>query len=395
MRVLILNAGSSSLKFKLYNMNDRECLCTGLIEKIAKDESPVSVSIKEQTHKKALHIKDHTEALNVLFDLLFEWGLIVTIDELRAVGHRVVHGGELYSEATLIDEEVLENLRRLIPLAPLHNPANIAGIEAVRLRSKELIQVAVFDTAFHQSMPAAAYRYAVPNELYEHERVRRYGFHGTSHGYILKELAMLLNKTPEQSSAISLHLGNGASACAIKNGKSIDTSMGMTPLEGLVMGSRSGDLDPGIVFFLHRRKGYTIDQIDTLLNTRSGLLGLCGENDMRTLLKKAKEDENCRLALDVFVYRIKKYIGAYLAVLGKTDALVFTAGIGEHASAVREMVCSGLEGLGIVIDKGENLSKKDGAFSIHAKDSAIKIFVIPTDEELEIALQTKDVLLDL
>ena len=393
MRILVLNSGSSSLKFKLYNMNDQECLCSGVIEKISKEESPVSVRIQEHIHKKVLHVKDHGEALNVLFDLLFEWGLIVTVDELRAVGHRVVHGGELYAKATMIDERVLENLRELIPLAPLHNPANIAGIEAVRLRSKELIQVAVFDTAFHQRMPAYAYRYALPNELYEQERVRRYGFHGTSHGYVLKAVAKLLNKVPEETNAISLHLGNGASVCAIEKGRSVDTSMGMTPLEGLVMGSRSGDLDPGIIFFLHRQKGYSIDQIDTLLNARSGLLGLCGENDMRIIVQRSVDDEQCRLALDIFVYRIKKYIGAYLAVLGKVDALVFTAGIGEHSSLVREMVCNGLESLGIEIDKSANLSKNEGAFSLHAKDSKIKIFVIATDEELEIALQTKDVLL--
>ena len=387
MRVLVINSGSSSLKFKLFSMQDQSVLCSGLMEKIGKDESSLKFSLKERTQSKTLHIKDHEEALNVLFDLLFDSGVIVTLDELGAVGHRVVHGGEFYTRATLIDEDVLLKLESLIPLAPLHNPANIAGIRAVTAHAKKLRQVAVFDTAFHHSMPAKAYRYALPRELYETDRIRRYGFHGTSHAYITKAAAGYLNKEVSDLNIISLHLGNGASICAVSKGKSMDTSMGMTPLEGLVMGSRSGDIDPSIIVYLHRQKGYSIDKIDHLLNHESGLIGLCGENDMRTIIKKAKTDEDYRLALDVFVYRIQKYIGAYMAILGKVDAIVFTGGIGEHASEVREMVCHGLEGLGIVIDPDAT-----DKVQIQSVDSSVRICVIPTDEELEIAMQTKALL---
>jgi acetate kinase len=365
-------------------MQDRSVLCSGLIEKIGESESYVTLSLKEHIRYKTLHIKDHEEALSVLFDLLFDSGVIVTLDELAAVGHRVVHGGAFYTKATLIDVEVLRELESLIPLAPLHNPANIAGIHAVTVHAEGVAQVAVFDTAFHHSMPEKAYRYALPQELYEADNVRRYGFHGTSHAYITKATAGYLNKEVSDLNIISLHLGNGASVCAVREGKSIDTSMGMTPLEGLVMGSRSGDIDPSIIFYLYRHKGYSIDKIDHLLNYESGLIGLCGDNDMRTIITKAKTDENYRLALDVFVYRIQKYIGAYMAILGRIDAIVFTGGIGEHASEVRQMVCHGLEGLGVVIDP--DIEEK---IEIQSASSAVRICVISTDEELEIALQTK------
>lgn len=387
MRVLVINSGSSSLKFKLFSMQDQSCLSWGLIEKIAEEESYITFSLQEHTLYKTIHIKDHAEALYVLFDLLFDSGIIVRLDELGAVAHRVVHGGEFYSKATLVDEQVIRRLQSLIPLAPLHNPANIAGIKAVMEQSKTLVQVAVFDTAFHQSMPDKAYRYALPKQLYEEDRIRRYGFHGSSHAYILKATAKHLKKEVTDLNIISLHLGNGASACAIKNGKSVDTSMGMTPLEGLVMGSRSGDIDPSIIFYLHEHKGYSLEKIDHILNHESGLTGLCGENDMRIIVQKAQTDEDYRLALDIFVYRIKKYIGAYIAILGKVDAIVFTGGIGEHASYIREKVCLGLEGLGIVIDP--DIKEK---VEIQGAASKVKICVIPSDEELEIALQTKDLL---
>lgn len=387
MRILVINSGSSSLKFKLFSMQDKSVLCSGLIEKIGENESYLTLTLKEHTRYKTLNIKDHEEALNVLFDLLFDSGVIVTLDELGAVGHRVVHGGEFYTQATLIDEEVLLKLESLIPLAPLHNPANVAGIRAVTAHAKKLIQVAVFDTAFHHSMPAKAYRYALPRELYERESIRRYGFHGTSHAYITKAAAEHLNKEVADLNIISLHLGNGASICAVRGGKSVDTSMGMTPLEGLVMGSRSGDIDPSIILYLYRHKGYSIDKIDHLLNYESGLVGLCGENDMRTVIQKAKTDEAYRLALDVFVYRIQKYIGAYMAILGRTDAIVFTGGIGEHSSEIREMVCQGLEGLGVIIDPDIKQS-----IEVQGASSAVRICVIPTDEELEIAIQTKALL---
>ena len=391
MRILVLNAGSSSLKFKLFNLNSNLCLCVGMVEKIAEEKSFVSLSIDgEKKVDKTLHIRDHQDALETVFDMLFETGVIVSIDELTAVGHRVVHGGEFYSSASLVTDELIQNLKSLIPLAPLHNPANIAGIEAIKSKSKSLKQVAVFDTAFHQTMPSKAFTYALPISMYKEDKIRRYGFHGSSHSYVLKEAAKFLNKEVNETNVITLHLGNGASVCAIKEGKSMDTSMGFTPLEGLVMGTRSGDLDPAIIFYLHKQKAYALDEIDRLLNKHSGLLGLCGENDMRLILEKAKEDETYQLAIDIFVYRIKKYIGAYLAVLGEVDALVFTGGIGEHSATIREMICRDLEIFGIEVDTNKNGEKEVLVFSTQA--SKIALLRISTDEELEIALQTRELL---
>ena len=392
MRILVINSGSSSLKFKLFKMQDESVLCSGSIEKIAEEGSTVSLYLKEHTLHKEIRIAHHNEALNILFDLILESGIIVSLDELYAVGHRVVHGGSYFSNASLIDEEVLQRLQELIPLAPLHNPANISGIVAVSQKCQGLRQVAVFDTAFHQTMPSYAYRYALPKALYEEDEIRRFGFHGTSHAFVLKAASKLLYKEPQNTTIISLHLGNGASICAIENGRSVDTSMGFTPLEGLVMGTRSGDIDPGIIFYLHRHKGYTIDEIDMLLNTQSGLFGLCGEKDMRLIIDKAEEGTDYQLALDVFVYRIKKYIGGYMAVLGDIDAIVFTGGIGENASKIRQMILNDLKGLGIYMNEQANKQGDQTNFSFHDEKSCTKLFVVKTDEELEIALQTKAVL---
>ena len=391
MRVLVLNSGSSSLKFKLFNLNTKLCLCSGMIEKIAEEKAFVSLFIEEDKKiDKQLPIKNHKDALEIIFDMLFEMGVIVSIDELSAVGHRVVHGGEFYSKASIVTDELISNLKSLIPLAPLHNPANIAGIEAIKEKSEKIKQVAVFDTAFHQSMPSKAFTYALPLQMYTEDKIRRYGFHGTSHGYVLKEAAKFLNQEVNKTTIITLHLGNGASVCAIKNGESIDTSMGFTPLEGLVMGTRSGDLDPAIIFYLNKQKGYSLEEIDRLLNKQSGLLGLCGENDMRLILAKAEEEETYQLALEVFVYRIKKYIGAYFAVLGSVDALVFTGGIGEHSAEIREMICSDLDVFGIEVDATKNSTKEVSAFNV--KGAKVALLRIETDEELEIALQTRELL---
>lgn len=395
MRILVLNSGSSSLKFKLFKMQDESVLCSGSIENIAEEESRISLHLKEHSLHKEMSIPHYTEALNVLFDLIIESGLIVSLDELYGVGHRVVHGGSYFSKASLIDAGVLQKLQELVPLAPLHNPANISGILAVSEKCQGLRQVAVFDTAFHQTMPPLAYRYALPKALYEDDDIRRFGFHGTSHAYVLKETSKLLGKDPENTTMISLHLGNGASVCAIQEGKSIDTSMGMTPLEGLVMGTRSGDIDPGVIFYLNRHKGYSMDEIDILLNTHSGLYGLCGEKDMRLILQKAKVQKDCQLALDIFVYRIKKYIGAYMAILGKIDAIVFTGGIGENSPVIRKMVIEGLEGLGVYMNEKENDEGIQSRFSFHDEKSCAQLFVLKTDEELEIALQTKAVLMSI
>jgi acetate kinase len=316
-------------------------------------------------------------------------GLLKDVSELLGIGHRVVHGGEMFHQPTLIDDTVLEGIRKMVPLAPLHNPANLAGIEITLQHAADIPQVAVFDTAFHQSIPPHAFHYALPKELYEQLQVRRYGFHGTSHYYVAKQAAKFLNKPLSSLNLIVLHLGNGASATAIQQGLSVDTSMGMTPLEGLVMGTRSGDIDPAIPYYLSQNKAMSDKEINTMLNKESGLKGLCRENDMRAVHQKADAgDDDAQLALDIYCYRIKKYIGAYFAVLGRIDALVFTGGIGENAVYVREKTCAGLEMLGIAINPEKNRQESSAARDISTKGEAVSVLVIPTNEELEIAMQT-------
>ena len=335
MLVAVINAGSSSLKFKLFDMQKREVLEERLIEHIGEEGSAFC------SHHDAL------ESIDVDFTTL------------SAIGHRVVHGGEKFHSSVLIDDEVLEELVSLIPLAPLHNPANIEGIRVAQKRAKDIPQIAVFDTSFHSSMPREAYLYALPLEMYEQHHIRRYGFHGTSHAYVAREATKELGVAYESANLITLHLGNGASACAIENGKSIDTSMGFTPLEGLIMGSRSGDIDPAIVLYMQRELHLTPEEVDTLLNKKSGLRGLCEENDVRAILKR--EDSNAKVAIKMLVRRVQKYIGAYMALLGRTDAIIFTGGIGENAEYIREEVL------------------KSRLFN------GVKVLVIKTDEELEIA----------
>ena len=342
MKIAVINAGSSSLKFKLFDMATKEVLNSVLVEKIGEDGSKV------QTHHEAL------ENIDIDFS---------TID---AIGHRVVHGGEKLVTATLIDESVIETIDSLIPLAPLHNPANLEGIKVSMKKAPSIPNIAVFDTAFHSSMPKEAYLYALPMQMYEKHHIRRYGFHGSSHAYIMKQAAFKLNKELNAVNLITLHLGNGASVCAVKNGKSIDTSMGFTPLEGLVMGSRSGDIDPAIVLYMQRELGMSVDAVDKLLNKQSGLLGICDENDVRSIIKR--EDESSKLALDMMIRRIKKYIGAYMALLGRVDAIVFSGGIGENSTYIRERV------LDVQMFKG------------------VKSLVIKTDEELEIANECMKIL---
>jgi acetate kinase len=289
----------------------------------------------------------------------------------------------------LINKEVIETIERLISLAPLHNPANLLGIQVARKQAPNVPQVAVFDTAFHQSIPVPAFRYAIPQDLYETHHIRRYGFHGTSHYYVAKQAAAILNRELKSLHLISLHLGNGASAAAIKDGRSIDTSMGMTPLEGLIMGTRSGDIDPAIIFYLKRQTGLTRDEVESILNRQSGLKGICGVNDMRRIGELADGgDATARLAVDMYCYRIKKYIGAYCAVLGKLDAIIFTGGIGENAGFIRAGACQGLAHLGIEVDADQNKRRSNNEFEIQSQDSPVRILVIPTNEELEIAEQT-------
>ncbi len=395
MKILVLNSGSSSIKCQYFI--DKKSVASALVERIGEEESYSVVKYKEQTLSTTAPVSDHQQALEILFSMLKESNAISSIDELDAVGHRVVHGGAHFSEPTLITQEVVETIRSLIPLAPLHNPANLKGIEVISKIAPNLAQVAVFDTAFHQTMPEHAALYPLPYELYERSDIRRYGFHGTSHSYVAKEAAEMMDEDLNTLNLITLHLGNGASACAIKSGKSIDTSMGLTPLEGLMMGTRCGDIDPAIIPFLSHNHNMDIDAIDKMLNKESGLKGICGTNDMREVVMQAEKDDTLSaLALEMYSYRIKKYIGAYSAVLGRVDAIVFTGGIGEHAVKVREMVCEGLEeSIGLKLDAVKNKITLTKNHPIHKLKSKIRLFVIPTNEELEIVLQTEKTIKDM
>jgi len=397
-KILVLNAGSSSIKYQLFEMKDNSVLASGLIEKIGEDDSLAKIKYVDENgaeHKNERQgsIKNHDAALGIMSNLLIESGVIADLNELEGIGHRVVQGGSLFLKPTLVNRNVIDGIEKLIPLAPLHNPGHLAGMKVSLEQSPSVPQVAVFDTAFHATLPEYAYLYALPYKLYKEANVRRYGFHGTSHHFIVKEAAKYLHKPLNELNAITLHLGNGASMCAVKNGQSIDTTMGLTPLEGLVMGTRSGDIDPAILFYLARTQGYTIDDLDKLLNKESGLKGICGNNDMREIGKMAQEgDEKAKLALEMFNYRIKKYIGAYSAVLGRVDCIIFTCCIGENDSDVRLGSCKDLLNLGIEIDEVVNNQRCSAITQISTANSPVKVLVIPTNEELEIALQTKEVI---
>ena len=392
MKVLVLNCGSSSIKYQVFGMPEAEVLARGLVERIGEPEGGITQWANGDSTTLSARIPDHEYGLQLAIKLLTEGesAPLAHVSEISAVGHRVVHGGERFTETVLIDSEVVGAIEAHAELAPLHNPPNLLGIQVAFKLLPDAPQVAVFDTAFHQSMPPRAYRYALPEELYKNGRIRRYGFHGTSHRYVSMRAAALLGKEPSQVNLISCHLGNGCSVTAIAGGKSVDTSMGLTPLEGLVMGTRCGDIDPAIVFHLARVQGRSIDEIDRLLNKESGLLGLSGSsNDVRELLRLAEEkDENGRLALDVFCYRLKKYIGAYCAVLGSVDALIFTAGIGENVPYVRSQASSGLEGFGIAVDPTKNKQALGLESDISLDGMPARVLVIPTNEEKLIAMDT-------
>ncbi len=395
MHILVLNAGSSSLKYKLFDMSSARALARGLVERIGQAEARTEHTWDSQAGQaerlvETCAVPTQHQALERIVLHLAERGLVRDESDIAAVGHRVVHGGEHFSQPVLIDAAVIDVIRAVIPLAPLHNPANLEGIEVARQRWPELPQVAVFDTAFHQSMPPQAYRYALPTELYRRYGVRRYGFHGSSHRFVSKAAARWLGRKPEQTNLISLHLGNGCSATAIRNGASVDTSMGMTPLEGLVMGTRCGDIDPSIPFFLQREARMAPPEIETLLNKGSGLQGICAISDMREI--HAAEHAEARLAEQLFAYRVRKYIGAYWAVLGRVDAVLFTGGIGEHSPRMRQLICEDLQGLGMVLDPGANAAGGDGCRAISTASSGIPILVVPTDEEREIAESVAELL---
>ncbi|MFG2288517.1 acetate kinase [Streptomyces sp. NPDC048595] len=391
-RVLVLNSGSSSLKYQLLDMQAGTRLAVGLVERIGEESSrlahtPLATGGERRETEGA--IADHTAALKAVAAELAADGLGLDSPELAAIGHRVVHGGLKFTEPTVIDDAVLAEIERLVPVAPLHNPANITGIRTARALRPDLPQVAVFDTAFHTTMPEYAARYAIDVETADAHRIRRYGFHGTSHAYVSRKTAELLGKDPAEVNVIVLHLGNGASASAVAGGRCVDTSMGLTPLEGLVMGTRSGDIDPAVTFHLKRVAGMSEDDVDVLLNKKSGLIGLCGDNDMREIRRRIDEgDEQARLAFDIYIHRLKKYIGAYSAVLGRVDAVAFTAGVGENAAPVREAAIAGLEEMGMAVDASLNAVRSGEPRLISPEYARVAVAVVPTDEELEIAQQT-------
>ncbi|CUS88389.1 acetate/propionate family kinase [Candidatus Kryptobacter tengchongensis] len=395
MKVLVLNSGSSSIKYQFIQTSTREVLAKGQVERIGMDDAVLThIRADGDTVKISAEILDHNIAIEYVIAVLLSknHGVIKDKSEIEAIGHRVVHGGETFSGSVLITDEVIEKIKENIELAPLHNPHNLRGILACKRLLPKTPQVAVFDTAFHQKMPEHAFIYGLPYELYKKYKIRRYGFHGTSHRYVSKRAGEILGVPFEQMRLITAHLGNGCSMSAVKYGISVDTTMGFTPLEGLLMGTRSGDLDPAVVLYIMSKEGLTMSEINALLNKHSGLLGISGiSSDMREIINEMKNgNHRAKLAFEVFCYRVKKYIGAYAAVMGGVDAIVFTAGIGENSPDVRKKVCEGLEFLGIRIDDEKNNSPEKEKI-ITTDDSKVKVLVIPTNEELVIALDTAEI----
>ncbi len=393
MKVLVINCGSSSLKYQLIDMSNENVLAQGLVERIGIDGILTQKVDGREKYIVETDLKDHKVAIDLVLNTLVDKtnGVINSMDEISAVGHRVVHGGEKYSTSVLINEEVMKNLEDLASLAPLHNPANIIGIKACMALMPNTPMVAVFDTAFHQTMPQKAFMYPIPYEYYEEDHIRRYGFHGTSHKYVAGKVAEVMGKNIKDIKTITCHLGNGVSVTAVDGGKSIDTTMGFTPLDGIIMGSRSGSIDPAIVTYLMKEKGYSIEEMDEILNKKSGVLGISGVGtDFRDIRSAAKENnKRALLTMDLYGYQIKKQIGAYAAAMAGLDAIVFTAGIGEHAPEIRERALTNMEFLGIKIDLKKNDNQDVGeGMEISTEDSKVKVFVIPTNEELMIAKET-------
>ncbi|MBN1500634.1 MAG: acetate kinase [Spirochaetes bacterium] len=394
--ILVVNCGSSSLKYEVYRMPEKESIGKGKVERIGIEAGFIEQKSPKGTYFKETDVPDHTTAITHLIEALTdkEKGIISSTKEIKAIGHRVVHGGEHYAESVIIDSEVEKAIEENIELAPLHNPANLTGIKVCEKLFPGVKQIAVFDTAFHQTMPPAAYLYGIPRELYDKYKIRRYGFHGTSHRYVANRALQILSRSFTNTNMITCHLGNGASITAIEMGKSADTSMGFTPLEGVMMGTRSGDIDPYIIKFLFDR-GYSMDDINTMLNKKSGVLGLSQiSSDMRDVREAAnKGNKNAIEALEVYAYRVKKYIGSYAAHLVKMDALVFTGGVGENESAIREQICRRMQNIGIVLDKEKNKELPKGTEGIISADySPTTILVIPTNEELQIAADTYELI---
>jgi acetate kinase len=399
MKVLVINCGSSSLKYQLIDMSDEQSLAQGLVERIGINGSILTQKVEgKDKYVVETSLKDHQDAIELVLKSLVDekYGVIKSMDEISAVGHRVVHGGEKYATSVVLNEEVINNLDEFTKLAPLHNPPNIIGINACKALMPKTPMVAVFDTAFHQTMPEKAFMYPLPYELYKEDHIRRYGFHGTSHKYVAGEVAKWMNKDVETLKTITCHIGNGVSVTAVDGGKSVDTTMGFTPLDGIIMGSRSGSIDPAIVAYLVNEKGYSIDEVNDILNKKSGVLGVSGiGTDFRDIRSAVENDNDPRalLAMDIFGYQIKKQIGAYAAVMGGVDAIVFTAGIGEHAPEIRSRALTNMEFLGIEIDLEKNESHNIGdGMEISTEASKVKVVVIPTNEELMIAKETLELI---
>lgn len=397
MKILVLNCGSSSIKYALYNMDDKSVMTSGGAERVGLDGAFVKVKLPNGEKKTVMHdIPEHTEGVKFIFSLLTdpEIGVIKDLSEIDAVGHRMVHGGEKFNKSVVLTDEVLKTFEECIDLAPLHNPANLKGVKAVSELMPGLPQVGVFDTAFHQTMPAHSYLYAIPYELYEKYGVRRYGFHGTSHRYVSKRVCDFLGVNPADKKVITCHIGNGGSIAAVDGGKCVDTSMGLTPLEGLMMGTRSGDIDGGAITFLEKKLGLDADGMSNLLNKKSGVLGITGiSSDMREIESANDEgNERAKLALDMYSYRIKKYVGAYAAAMGGCDIIVFTAGVGENQASMREDVCKNMEYMGVKLDVEKNKTIRGEEAIISTPDSKVTVCVIPTDEELMIATDTMNLL---
>ncbi len=395
MKILVINCGSSSLKYQLFDMSNEHVLAKGLVERIGLPGSVLTHRPGADKHVIETEIPNHEKAISLVLDALVhpDHGVIKSMDELNAIGHRVVHGGEDFSGSVLITDAVMEALKANIELAPLHNPPNIMGIEACKKIMPGIPQIGVFDTAFHQTMPPEAYMYGIPFEYYTKYKIRKYGFHGTSHRYVSERAAAMLGRPLSETKIITCHLGNGASIAAVKGGKSIDTSMGFTPLEGVIMGTRCGDLDPAIVTYLMKKENWSTEEADNFLNKRCGVLGLSGvSSDFRDIENACGEgNDRAQLALERFAYTVKHYIGAYIAALNGADAIVFTAGLGENSSSMRAKICENMDYLGIKIDLDKNATRGMEA-DIAAKDSKVRVFVIPTNEEVMIARDTVEIL---
>ena len=393
MKILVINSGSSSIKYQLFKMPEEEVVCSGLVERIGLATSIIHYKTHSNTLDKEVEIPNHKIGLEKIVNLLLDSkiGVLRFTSEIEAVGHRVVHGGSTFSKTTIIDEDVKDKIKDLFSLAPQHNPPNFEGIMVAESIFKNAKQIAVFDTSFHQTIPVKAYKYAIPNKFLDKNNIRLYGFHGTSHKYVSEKAIAYLGT--KNSNIITIHLGNGCSMTAVKNGKSIDHSLGFGPVTGLIMGSRSGDIDHTIIFHLVNNLGYTLEEVNTILQKESGMFGLTGYSDLREIEFEAKKGNiECQLALEMNAYRIKKYIGAYAATMNGLDAIVFTAGIGENSTTIRKMVCTNMEFLGIELDENKNNSKAKELTEIHSDTSRTKILIIPTNEEIEIAKQSYELI---